>query len=185
MKQLLWLALLAILPVCTALAGEKQPYDHSQDGPFGMNNIPKWYMDAMVAANCYKTGMNYLTADPKLAVKAFLLGLQYAQRAEVAGGGTSAATISRAIEKELQIAQASANAHKSDKSDKSSDNAGKNDSLANTDVNNIDNNYTSDQGKYVRASTPKNNGNSIWVGGSSAHLGSLSGGGTPGQRGSM
>src|SRR5580658_6520643 len=99
MKRFLWVGLLAILPVSSAFCeiqstgdkhpnyspfgpdgtflpvGVKQPLDNNQNGPFGMFYIPKWYSDAIVAANCYQTGMNYVSSDPKLAVQAFELGL--------------------------------------------------------------------------------------------------------------
>src|SRR5579863_1375216 len=149
MKRIFWLALLGILPISTALGEqqstgeqqptaekqhffEKQPLDNSQNGPFGRYFIPKWYMDAMVAANCYQTGMNNLTSDPKLAVQAFELGLQYAGKAEAEGGGASPESISRAISRELPIAE------KNLKASAPTDNAGNKDSKNSDNGNSAD-----------------------------------------------
>jgi hypothetical protein len=122
MKRLVWLASLSILPISIALgeqqpAGEqqptgekqplyeKQPLNHSQDGVFGMYNVPKWYSYAITAANCYQAGKADISANSAQAISYFHLGLQYAHAAVAAGGGQSAESISQAISRELIIAE--------------------------------------------------------------------------------
>lgn len=167
-----------MIPISAALGEqqpifEKQPLDNSQNGPFGIHYIPKWYMDAMVAAQCYATGMDYITSDPKMAVEAFELGLNYARKAAAAGAGEQIESLSLGLSKELKIAQANLANLKNKSSDNSS---GKNNDSAN--------NNNNDQGQTLtRTTSPRNNGVTIKTSGSPTHLGGSQSAGTGRTRG--
>ena len=149
--------------------GVKQPIDNSQNSPLGgMFFIPKWYSDAIVAANCYSTGMSYISSDPKLAVQAFELGLNYARKAAAEGAGEQIVSLSKGLSKELAVAEANL---AKDKSNDGSDSTAKNDGSANQDNNHSDS-QNRNQG-VVTTSAPKSGVISSQTFAGSYHLGSL------------